>query len=93
MRVRQQTFERSSEFLRSRRTWEIRLRQHHLIDKVPERFDKTSMILVAHHPKDKDYRAGRMRSVSAHEKVGQGCSSSRIMRAVQQDGRTAIDHF
>jgi hypothetical protein len=56
MRVRQQTFERGSELLRGGSAWEIRLRQYHRIDKAPERFDKASMILVAHHPKDKDHR-------------------------------------
>ena len=70
MRMRQQTFERGSEFLSGGRAWEIRLRQHHLIDQTPERFDKASMILVAHHPKDKDHRAGRMRSIRAREVVG-----------------------
>src|SRR5713101_4516628 len=93
MRVRQQTFERSSELLRGCRAWEIRLRQHHLIDKARERFDKASMILVAHHPKDKDHGAEWMRSVRVHEVVGQSRCGSRIMRAIQQDRRTAIDHF
>jgi len=34
-----------------------------------------------------------MRSVRAHEKVGQGRCGSRIMRAVQQDGWVVIDYF
>jgi ABC-type molybdenum transport system ATPase subunit/photorepair protein PhrA len=68
--MRKQTFEQGSEFLRGCRAWKIRLRQHHLIDKAAESFDKTTMILVAHHPKDKDHRAGRMRSIRAREVVG-----------------------
>src|SRR5512144_2225544 len=60
MRVSQQTFERGSESLRGGRARKIRLRQHHLINEVPERFNKVSMILIAHHPEDKDYRAGPM---------------------------------
>jgi hypothetical protein len=93
MRTKQQTFERGSEFLRSGRAWEICLRQYHLIDKAPKRLEKASMILVTHHPKDKDHWTGRMRSIRTCEEIGQNSCSSRIMRAIQQDCRMVIDHF
>ena len=93
MRVRQQISERGSEFLRSGGAWKICLRQHYLIEQAFQWFDKASMILVAHHPKDKNYRAGRMRAFGAREEVGQGRRGSGIMRAIQQKGRMVIDHL
>jgi hypothetical protein len=83
MRVRQQISERGSEFLRSGRTWKIRLRQYYVIEKTLQWIDEASMILVAHHPKDKNDRVGRMRSVRTCEEVGQSRGSSRIMCAIQ----------
>src|SRR6185503_14307197 len=61
MRVRKETFERSLEFQSGCRAREIRLRQHHRINKALQRFDKASMVLVAHHSKNKDDRVGSKR--------------------------------
>jgi hypothetical protein len=83
MRVRQQISERGSEFLRSGRARKIRLRQHHVIEQALQWSDKASMILVAHHPKDKNYWAGRMRALGARKEVGQGRCGSGIVRAIQ----------
>src|SRR6185503_5674541 len=83
MRVRQQISERGSESLRSGGAWKICLRQHYVIEQALQWFDKASMILIAHHPTDKNYRAGRMRALGAREEVGQGRRGSGIMRAIQ----------
>ena len=51
------------------------------------------MVLIAHHGKDQDDGAGRMRSGRLGEVVRQDPGGSGIMCAIQQDRRILIDHF
>lgn len=80
---RKQIDQRGSELLHSRRARKIRLRQDNLSDKPPERFNKTSMVLIAHHAQDQNDTARGMGSNRMGEVVGQDHGSSGIMRAIQ----------
>jgi hypothetical protein len=82
MRMRQQVSERGSKFLRGGGARKIRLRQYHVIEQALQWFDEAPMILIAHHPKDKNDGVGRMRVVEARKEVGQGRCGSGIMCAI-----------
>jgi hypothetical protein len=93
MRVRDQISERGPEFMRGGRTWEVRLRQYDLVNQTFERFEKASMVFVSHHPEDQNCGTRPMSLVRVRKKVCQSCCGSRIMCAIQQDGRIAIGEF